>query len=55
LAVGPEGGLTSQEEELLQIGGFLAAGLAPTILRIEAAGPLAVALCQHHFLCRQSH
>jgi len=55
LAVGPEGGFSAEEEELLQIGGFLAAGLAPTVLRIEAAGPLAIALCQHHHLCRQSH
>jgi 16S rRNA (uracil1498-N3)-methyltransferase len=55
LAVGPEGGFSPEEEELLEIGGFLAAGLAPTVLRIEAAGPLAVALCQHHYLCRQGH
>lgn len=55
LAVGPEGGFSAEEESLLENGGFVAAGLVPTVLRIEAAGPLAVGMCQHHALCRQGH
>lgn len=47
LFVGPEGGWSPEEEEQLLTLGCQAAGLVPTVLRIEAAGPLAAALCQH--------
>lgn len=50
LAIGPEGGFDATEEAELAAAGFLSCGLTPTILRIEAAGPLAVGLCQHHGL-----
>jgi 16S rRNA (uracil1498-N3)-methyltransferase len=53
LAIGPEGGFSSTEESLLRDLGFSFCGLVPTILRIEAAGPLAAGICQHHFLARQ--
>lgn len=55
LVVGPEGGFTDVEEAQLRDLQFSFAGLSPTILRIEAAGPLAIGLCQHHFLMRQGH
>lgn len=55
LVVGPEGGFTDEEEALLRDQNFSFAGLSPTVLRIEAAGPLAIGLCQHHFLIRQGH
>ena len=47
LLVGPEGGIAEEELARLreQEWGFV--GLLPTILRIEAAGPLGAALCQH--------
>ena len=53
LAIGPEGGFSPTEEDLLRDLGFSFCGLVPTILRIEAAGPLAAGICQHHFLARQ--
>lgn len=53
LAIGPEGGFSPAEEQQLRDLGFSFCGLVPTILRIEAAGPLAVGICQHHFLSRQ--
>jgi 16S rRNA (uracil1498-N3)-methyltransferase len=43
LAVGPEGDLTSQEEEHLVAQGFLRASLGPTILRSELATVTALA------------
>jgi len=55
LVVGPEGGFANEEEALLRDQDYSFAGLSPTILRIEAAGPLAVGLCQHHYLMRQGH
>lgn len=55
LVVGPEGGFSEAEEAHMRDLGFHFAGLVPTILRIEAAGPLAIGLCQHHFLMRQGH
>ncbi len=54
LIVGPEGGLSPEEEEWLRGAGVGTAGLLPTILRIEAAGPLAAAICQHDFLARSA-
>ena len=55
LVVGPEGGFTDEEEAMLRDQKYSFAGLSPTILRIEAAGPLAIGLCQHQFLMRQGH
>ncbi len=55
LVIGPEGGFSPDEEQQLRDSGFSFCGLVPTILRIEAAGPLAVGICQHHFLSRQGH
>jgi len=55
LAIGPEGGFTAEEEQEMAAQGFLHAGLTPTVLRIEAAGPLAAGLCQHHALMRRGH
>jgi len=55
LVVGPEGGFTDEEEALMRDQKYSFAGLSPTILRIEAAGPLAIGLCQHHYLMRQGH
>ncbi len=46
LLVGPEGGFSPAELALLESRGLPRAGLLPTVLRIEAAGPLAAALCQ---------
>lgn len=54
LIVGPEGGFAPEEERWLETAGIAKAGLLPTILRIEAAGPLAAALCQHDFLARSA-
>ncbi|MDP6962577.1 MAG: RsmE family RNA methyltransferase [Planctomycetota bacterium] len=47
LVIGPEGGLTTSEEDYLLEHGALAAGIGPTILRTEAAGPTAVAIASH--------
>lgn len=54
LIVGPEGGFDDEEELWLADTGVATAGLVPTILRIEAAGPLAAAICQHDFLARSA-
>ena len=43
VAVGPEGGWAPEELEMLAAGGWLAAGLGPSVLRTEHAGPVAVA------------
>ncbi|MGB0952009.1 MAG: RsmE family RNA methyltransferase [Planctomycetota bacterium] len=55
LVIGPEGGFSPAEEARMRDLGFHFSGLVPTILRIEAAAPLAVGICQHHFLMRQGH
>ncbi|MBC8329900.1 MAG: 16S rRNA (uracil(1498)-N(3))-methyltransferase [Planctomycetes bacterium] len=47
LLVGPEGGFSAAESALFAEHGIEPAGLLPTVLRIEAAGPLAAAICQH--------
>ncbi|HBF22444.1 MAG TPA: hypothetical protein DDW23_01395 [Planctomycetes bacterium] len=47
LLVGPEGGFSHQELALLESLNVSRAGLLPTILRIESAGPFAAGLCQH--------
>lgn len=54
LIVGPEGGFDDAEELWLAESGVATAGLLPTILRIEAAGPLAAAICQHDFVARSA-
>lgn len=51
LLVGPEGGINPAEEAGLREQKWAFAGLLPTILRIEAAGPTGAALLQHH-ACR---
>lgn len=55
LLVGPEGGFAPEEEEWLASRGIARASILPTILRIEAAGPIAAAICQHDFLTRSAY
>lgn len=55
LLVGPEGGFDDAEEAWLRDRGVPCAGLLPTVLRIEAAGPAAATLVQHHWMRRQAH
>jgi 16S rRNA (uracil1498-N3)-methyltransferase len=47
LAVGPEGGFTSEEERYLQEAGFVPAALSRQILRGETAALVAAALAAH--------
>ena len=49
LLVGPEGGFSERELEWMDQKGVSKAGLLPTVLRVEAAGPMAAAICQHWF------
>ena len=49
LIVGPEGGFSANELTWLREQGVQFAGLLPTVLRVEAAGPAAVTVCQHWF------
>ena len=51
LLVGPEGGISPAEAEGLRAQEWAFVGLIPTILRIEAAGPMGAALLQHQ-ACR---
>ena len=44
VAVGPEGGWSAAEVDLLVGGGWSAVGLGPTVLRTEHAGPIAIAV-----------
>jgi 16S rRNA (uracil1498-N3)-methyltransferase len=44
LAIGPEGGWTEDELELLQKNGWLSVSLGPTILRAETAAIAATAI-----------
>lgn len=44
IVVGPEGGLSEQEEQLAEGAGFLRFSLGPRILRTETAGPAVVAI-----------
>lgn len=53
--VGPEGGFDAAEESWFHSKEVPCAGLLPTVLRIEAAGPVAAALAQHHWQQRQAH
>lgn len=50
LLVGPEGGISPDEEELIRGQEWHFVGLIPTILRIEAAGPIGAAIVQHAHL-----
>ena len=47
LAVGAEGGFSSQERERARQGGLLPAGLGPLVLRTETAGLAALAVLLH--------
>ena len=47
LIVGPEGGFSPAEEQQLKEDGAQLAGIGQTILRIEAAGPTALAIASH--------
>jgi 16S rRNA (uracil1498-N3)-methyltransferase len=44
IVLGPEGGLETEEQQMLVDAGFLRASLAPTILRFETAGVAALAV-----------
>jgi len=46
LLIGPEGGLTANENRLAQQHGFMAVALGPRILRTETAGITAIAVIQ---------
>ncbi len=49
LAVGPEGGFSDHERELLQRMGFKTLRLGPRVLRTETAGLAAIAVLQSHW------
>ena len=49
IMLGPEGGFTEQEIELVRNNGFISAGLGPRILRAETATIAAVTLVQYLF------
>ena len=46
IAVGPEGGMTNEEETTLEHAGFLSLSLGPRILRADTAGPACIATLQ---------
>jgi len=47
IVLGPEGGFTAREIEMLQNSGFITAGLGPRVLRAETATVAAAALVQY--------
>jgi 16S rRNA (uracil1498-N3)-methyltransferase len=49
LLVGPEGGLSAEERDLVTARGFLPVSLGPRVLRTETAGPAAVAMVKLFF------
>ena len=49
LAIGPEGGWTEDELDLLKKGGWISVSLGPTILRAETAAIAAVAITMSQF------
>lgn len=50
IVIGPEGGLSASEVRPLVDAGFILAGLGPTVLRVETAAPVAVALVRDRLL-----
>jgi 16S rRNA (uracil1498-N3)-methyltransferase len=50
LAIGPEGGWTEDELDLLKNGGWISVSLGPTILRAETAAIAAVAIAMSQFI-----
>jgi 16S rRNA (uracil1498-N3)-methyltransferase len=46
LAIGPEGGFSSAEHEVMALAGVQACSLGPRILRTETAAPAALAILQ---------
>ena len=51
IVIGPEGGISAEERAALQALGYQECSLGDTILRVETAGPIALALVGH-FLSR---
>jgi len=50
LVVGPEGGLSSDDAALLSSHGYRLVSLGGSVLRVETAGPVAVALAQDRLM-----
>ncbi len=50
IVIGPEGGFSASEVRPLVDAGFVLAGLGPTVLRVETAAPVAVALVRDRLL-----
>ena len=53
-AVGPEGGFSAAERELLRAGGFRCAGLAAAVLRVDTAALAALAAAGQLLAARHS-
>ncbi len=49
IAIGPEGGWSPRDRQMLQAGGFIGLRLGPRILRTETAGLAAIAALQSRF------
>lgn len=49
VAIGPEGGWSPRDREVLRTAGFLGLRLGPRVLRTETAGLAAIAVLQSHF------
>ncbi len=49
LVIGPEGGLSAGEINILKTAGFQAVSLGPTILRVEHAGLAAISQIRYHY------
>jgi len=47
--IGPEGGLTDEEERAAVAAGYAAVGLGPRVLRTETAALVVLALLQRQF------
>lgn len=48
IVIGPEGGFSSSEAELLEKSGYKGVSLGKTILRTETAGVVAISMCMYH-------